>query len=92
MFHLDTSVRLHRDSIAAAHVFIESPDVKVIEYAGVCMFDRYSRVMHNYEAIRDLDPGYVNSVVNSLYGDLVQVHVDRNICSNLSSLWEHHNN
>ena len=86
-FHLDTSVRLCGESIAAAHkVFIESQDVKVIDYARVCMLDFYSQVMHNYEALRVVDPWYLNSAVESLHGDLVQV--DRNICSKLSSLWE----
>ena len=86
-FHLDTSVRLCGESIAAAHkVFIESQDVKSIDYARVCMFDCYSQVMHNYEALRVVDPWYLNSAVESLHGDLVQV--DRNICSKLSSLWE----
>ena len=86
-FHLDTSVRLCGESIAAAHkVFIESQDVKAIDYARVCMFDCYSQVMHNYDALRVVDPWYLNSAVESLHGDLVQV--DRNICSKLSSLWE----
>ena len=86
-FHLDTSVRLCGESIAAAHkVFIESQDVKVIDYARVCMLDCYSQVTHNYEALRVVDPWYLNSAVESLHGDLVQV--DRNICSKLSSLWE----
>ena len=86
-FHLDTSVRLCGESIAAAHkVFIESQDVKVIDYARVCMLDCYSQVMHNYEALRVVDPWYLNSAIESLHGDLVQV--DRNICSKLSSLWE----
>ena len=44
--------------------------------------------MHNYDAIRNVDPWYVNSVLLSLHGDLVQV--DRNICSKLSYLWELH--
>ena len=88
-FHLDTSVRLCGESIAAAHkVFIESQDVKAIDYARVCMFDCYSQVMHNYEALRVFDPWYLNSAVESLHGDLVQV--DRNICSKLSFLWTHH--
>ena len=88
-FHLDTSVRLCGESIAAAHkVFIESQDVKAIDYARVCMFDCYSQVMHNYEALRVVDPWYLNSAVESLHGDLVQV--DRNICSKLSFLWTHH--
>ena len=48
-FHLDTSVRLCGESIAAAHkVFIESQDVRVVDYARVCMLDCYSQVMHNY--------------------------------------------
>ena len=52
-FYLDTSVKLCGDSIATAHkVFIESQDVKVIDYARVCMLDSYSQVMHNY----DVDP------------------------------------
>ena len=86
-FYLDTSVRLCGESIAAAHkVFIESQDVKAIDYARVCMFDCYSQVMHNYEALRVVDPWYLYSAVESLHGDLVQV--DRNICSKLSSLWE----
>ena len=50
------------------------------------MSDCYSQVMHNYEALRAVDPWYLNSAVESLHGDLVQV--DRNICSKLSSLWE----
>ena len=82
-FHLDTSIRLCGESIAAAHkVFIESQDVRVIDYARVCMLDCYSQVMHNYEALRVVDPWYLNSALESLHGDLVQV--DRNI----SSLWE----
>ena len=86
-FHLDTSVRLCGESIAAAHkVFIESQDVRVVDYARVCMLDCYSQVMHNYEALRVVDPWYLNSAVESLHGDLVQV--DHNICSKLSSLWE----
>ena len=86
-FHLDTSVRLCGESIAAAHkVFIESQDVRVIDHARVCMLDCYSQVMRNYEALRVVDPWYLNSAVESLHGDLVQV--DRNICSKLSSLWE----
>ena len=88
-FHLDTSVRLCGESIAAAHkVFIESQDVRVVDYARVCMLDCYSQVMHNYEALRVVDPWYLNSAVESLHGDLVQV--DRNICSKLSFLWTHH--
>ena len=88
-FHLDTSVRLCGDSIAAAHkVFIESQDVRAIDYARVCMLDCYSQVMHNYDALRVVDPWYLNSAVESLHGDLVQV--DRNICSKLSFLWTHH--
>ena len=88
-FHLDTSIRLCGESIAAAHkVFIESQDVRVIDYARVCMLDCYSQVMHNYEALRVVDPWYLNSAVESLHGDLVQV--DRNICSKLSFLWTHH--
>ena len=88
-FHLDTSVRLCGESIAAAHkVFIESQDVRVIDYARVCMLDCYSQVMHSYEALRVVDPWYLNSAVESLHGDLVQV--DRNICSKLSFLWTHH--
>ena len=88
-FHLDTSIRLCGESIAAAHkVFIESQDVRVIDYARVCMLDCYSQVMHSYEALRVVDPWYLNSVVESLHGDLVQV--DRNICSKLSFLWTHH--
>ena len=88
-FHLDTSVRLCGESIAAAHkVFIESQDVKAIDYARVCMLDCYSQVMHNYEALRVVDPWYLNSAVEGLHGDLVQV--DRNICSKLSFLWTHH--
>ena len=88
-FHLDTSVRLCGESIAAAHkVFIESQDVRVVDYARVCMLDCYSQVMHNYDALRVEDPWYLNSAVESLHGDLVQV--DRNICSKLSFLWTHH--
>ena len=88
-FHLDTSIRLCGESIAAAHkVFIESQDVRVIDYARVCMLDCYSQVMHNYEALKVVDPWYLNSAVESLHGDLVQV--DRNICSKLSFLWTHH--
>ena len=88
-FHLDTSVRLCGESIAAAHkVFIESQDVRVIDHARVCMLDCYSQVMRNYEALRVVDPWYLNSAVESLHGDLVQV--DRNICSKLSFLWTHH--
>ena len=88
-FHLDTSVRLCGESIAAAHkVFIESQDVKVMDYARVCMSDCYSQVMHNYDALRVVDPWYLNSAVERLHGDLVQV--DRNICSKLSFLWTHH--
>ena len=87
--HLDTSIRLCGESIAAAHkVFIESQDVKAIDYARVCMLDCYSQVMHNYEALRVVDPWYLNSAVESLHGDLVQV--DRNICSKLSFLWTHY--
>ena len=86
-FHLDTSVRLCGESIAAAHkVFIESQDVRVIDHARVCMLNCYSQVMRNYEALRAVDPWYLNSAIESLHGDLVQV--DRNICSKLSSLWE----
>ena len=88
-FHLDTSVRLCGESIAAAHkVFIESQDVRVVDYARVCMLDCYSNVMHNYDALRVVDPWYLNSAVERLHGDLVQV--DRNICSKLSFLWTHH--
>ena len=88
-FHLDTSVRLCGESIAAAHkLFIESQDVRVVDYARVCMLDCYSQVMHNYDALRVVDPWYLNSAVESLHGDLVQV--DRNICSKLSFLWTHH--
>ena len=90
-FHLDTSVRLCGDIVAAAHkVFIESQDVKVIDYARVCMLNCYSQVMYNYDAIRVVDPWYLNSVVDSLHGDLVEV--DRNIHNKLSSLWELHSN
>ena len=88
-FHLDTSVRLCGESIAAAHkVFIESQDVRVIDHARVCMLNCYSQVMRNYEALRAVDPWYLNSAIESLHGDLVQV--DRNICSKLSFLWTHH--
>ena len=88
-FHLGTSIRLCGESIAAAHkVFIESQDIRVIDYARVCMLDCYSQVMHNYEALRVVDPWYLNSAVESLHGDLVQI--DRNICSKLSFLWTHH--
>ena len=88
-FHLDTSIRLCGESIAAAHkVFIESQDVRVVDYARVCMLKCYSQVMHNYDALRVVDPWYLNSAVESLHGDLVQV--DRNICSKLSFLWTHH--
>ena len=66
-FHLDTSVRLCRDSIAAArNVFIEFQDVKAIGHARVCMWDNFSSVMHNYHASKNLDPWYVNSVIVSL--------------------------
>ena len=70
--------------------FIESQDVRVIDHARVCMLDCYSQFVHNYDAIRNVDPWYLNSVLFDLRGDLVQVK--RNICSKLSSLWELHSN
>ena len=85
--HLDTSVRLCRGSVASAHdVCTTSQYPRAIDYARVYMLNCYSQVMHNYEALRVVDPWYLNSAVESLHGDLVQV--DRNICSKLSSLWE----
>ena len=89
--HLDTSVRLCRGSVASAHdVCTTSQNPRAIDYARVYMLNCYSQVMHNYDAIRVVDPWYLNSVVDSLHGDLVEV--DRNICSKLSSLWEHRSN
>ena len=85
--HLDTFVRLCRGSVASAlDVCTTSQYSRAIDYAGVYMLNCYSEVMHNYDAIRVVDPWYLNSAVESLHGDLVQV--DRNICSKLSSLWE----
>ena len=85
--HLDTSVRLCRGSVASAHdVCTTSQYPRAIDYARVYMLNCYSQVMHNYDAIRVVDPWYLNSVVDSLHGDLVEV--DRNIHNKLSSLWE----
>ena len=85
--HLDTSVRLCRGSVVSAHdVCTTSQYPRAIDYARVYMLNCYSQVMHNYDAIRVVDPWYLNSAVESLHGDLVQV--DRIICSKLSSLWE----
>ena len=86
-FHLDTSVRLCRGSVASAHdVCTTSQNPRAIDYARVYMLNCYSQVMHNYDAIRVVDPWYLNSVVDSLHGDLVEV--DRNIHNKRSSLWE----